>query len=459
MDRTILKPIAFSDTSFYNVSYFLDIKKDILVNFVANHTTLATDSFLDILIETEIVHIDYMNIRCGVKNGIFYLQNTWVNTKQESMLLMYLYLKFNNVKQVKFIVNSFQHKLNKISDIQDSIDYNYSRILSEMESYFDLDKTDSSWIINFDSMAALIKKKFKVEVCLDDADEDNKIIISMLWKKLKVGNEVEGYVKYESIKIYLDVLNYNIIKTQITFSENLQLEATRDESLPFAPHPHIGSKGFICFGNAKEYFNKLLEEKPKHWLEFLIGITTEAISTYNNGGGFNPYISVGNLSNNLKRLNSLWGSTNIIKESKTRISLILEYYRSGYSDVPRNVISQYIEPEPEIENNTNNEQSETDGTSDVIPINTNGYEPPQLFYELNGTYGCWRSFNSGEEFVTNRELNEYFLYYNYDLNGIYYHENSDMFINSRDGSTVIGTQFSEFIQNTGQEYLRRNSNQ
>ena len=98
------------------------------------------------------------------------------------------------------------------------------------------------------------------------------------------------------------------------------------------------------------------------------------------------------------------------------------------------------------------------GTLDMIPINTDGYEPPQLAYSADDGYGYWYLIGTSQV-ASNRELNEYLQYHNYDLYGIYYSENANVFVDSHDGSTVHGIQFNEFIQNTGQEYLRRNSNQ
>jgi len=131
-------------------------------------------------------------------------------------------------------------------------------------------------------------KKYKVSYArIEDTNE-------LTFKKVRIGNENEGWINYKFIKLYLDdslrlkraVLGFN------KFIYDSEWHLLTDTSF----HPHINNRGKACFGNRDEDYS--IYSSNYHY-NFLVELLNETVRSYHPD---NPYVNIVTLAGSLEVL-------------------------------------------------------------------------------------------------------------------------------------------------------------
>lgn len=152
--------------------------------------------------------------------------------------------------------------------------------------------------------SVFIKRKCKIR------ELDDRIIIS--FPKLKLGNDIEGYINYKKIHLEWSKISNEPIRMVAEFAKF----TLASDWCEFCLHPHI-SGNVICYGNRLSDSELYINSGR---IEFFADLIYETVHSYYPE---NPYISVKDLGKQLKRLEMVLKNTKSVKflsdEEKSRI--------------------------------------------------------------------------------------------------------------------------------------------
>ncbi|MFA5772936.1 MAG: hypothetical protein WC974_09425 [Thermoplasmata archaeon] len=149
--------------------------------------------------------------------------------------------------------------------------------------------------LNIFSFKDYLKKLSKLKIPMEVIDIANKRYIKFTFKRVKVGNEIEGYVSYKSIELILDPVSFSLKDSIYTFN-NFSVKSS--EYLPISFHPHISTS--ICFGNMKdEYSNYIVNG----FYDFALALIKESVHNYSSES---PYTNIATIAKTVRACERLW---------------------------------------------------------------------------------------------------------------------------------------------------------
>lgn len=150
-----------------------------------------------------------------------------------------------------------------------------------------------------DKFVKSLKRKYNVLGAIEGRN------IKLTFKKLKVGNDVEGYINYKRLYVYIDKATLHVVRVVFEFPSGFMFDPHWGITNPFVYHPHISSDcSSVCYGNQSDNINTYMYSNN---IEMFIDTLIEVIRGYNPGsGGEGPYQSVTRILQSLGDIENLW---------------------------------------------------------------------------------------------------------------------------------------------------------
>jgi len=170
--------------------------------------------------------------------------------------------------------------LRQIREISDSIQLQHRDLMHLMKKDF---------VYTPFNFAELEKycRKYKIGYELYNIPRKDKAVFGLIFSKVKVGNDIEGYVNYKKI-----VLRFNLnfeLKSSVYYFNNWYFE---NIGITFCVHPHIYD--YICYGNRKSDYEVYVNMRN---YAFLIDLINETVRSY---CADSPFVSVTDLQKKLR---------------------------------------------------------------------------------------------------------------------------------------------------------------
>lgn len=165
-------------------------------------------------------------------------------------------------------------------------------------------------------------KKYKVNY--------NRIenVNELTFKKIRIGNDNEGWINYKFIKLYL---NDNLRIKRAVFGFNKFIYDTEWQYIRgLCFHPHINGMGVACFGNREEDY--VIYSKDFHY-NFLIELLNETVRSYHPDA---PYVNIITLAGSLEILKKK--ITSVISLANDKKNLDISDYLNYSQSMLRNDI-------------------------------------------------------------------------------------------------------------------------
>jgi len=200
-----------------------------------------------------------------------------------------------------FIDNQFELH-NDISDITRYLN-NYDEAIKRK-----MNRSELTIFSTKDIIKSVKKLKLKYELKKNFGGE--KELLRIYFKNVKIGNEIEGYMRYKQIDLYLKPYSLTLVDSVFTFNH---FKLTRSEYTPIPFHPHINSS--FCFGNVSDEFNSYISNG---FYDFALAIIKETVYHYD---AENPYINISKLRRKIDFCEKMWRETESQRDNFQRIDL------------------------------------------------------------------------------------------------------------------------------------------
>lgn len=157
--------------------------------------------------------------------------------------------------------------------------------------------------------------------------------LKLTFNKIRCGNDIEGYVNYKSITVFLPfnkfgTRNLNSNRIIYTFQKFSLDTCDKINGIP-ALHPHIsGGDAEFCFGNRDEDWRIYA---MSYNFPFIIDLIYESLHTYNPSS---PYIHISMLINVIKTLNMVYKDYKKLNPASTPGVLASHIFR-GVNTCPK----------------------------------------------------------------------------------------------------------------------------
>ena len=135
----------------------------------------------------------------------------------------------------------------------------------------------------------------------------------LTFKKVKIGNDVEGYINYQFVKLYFSN-TFQINRAVYGFNKFIY-DTSWGILTNNAFHPHISSSPRICFGNRDSDWTTY---KQVHNYNFLVSLLNETVRGYHSGS---PYVNVTTLATTLEVLKKKIAEITALASDKSNLNI------------------------------------------------------------------------------------------------------------------------------------------
>ena len=246
-------------------------------------------------------------VKYKVLNGKIYYENPYTSTGMMILCSAYI-VKEHQAFQLGLMINKLNAWRDKNEKINNIFKRYKSNLASDLSDYIDTVPYFSPKVFNIKQInKVMAKHKGFAEMSNGD--------IKLTFNKIRSGNDVEGYVNYKFISVFLpinDIGIRNLNSNRIIYGfQKFSFDSNDRVHGIYTLHPHIANNGDFCWGNRSSDWELY---SGTYNFPFMIDLLYESLNTFNPAS---PYLHVNTIINIIKTLTVVYKDYRKLNPAKT----------------------------------------------------------------------------------------------------------------------------------------------
>lgn len=329
-------PLVFQPEEYQEFSIIFDIKIEDAINetlvFLISEFQAEYRTDINIVYSNEnLTSIFYRDAHNNLY--VFDRKRDYYEIKHNVKIMSIVYyLRTNKEQLIPKMIRHIGDYYDMVDRVSDNIQEYQREINSLYRKVYNF-VSSSNILLDTSKIAKLLKSKFRID--FEDISDENNDKYKFTFNNITLTSPVEGSLRYKKIEVVHCVDNStNNISMSICFHfpngfSSGFLSPGIHWGINF--HPHVSTRGTICYGNQREIVKELIRKRPKSWIEFYAAIMYEVLTTYNPDG---PYRSLSGIGSDLRKIEGLWGKFSKYTNAEKQNYIYSILSQGTYSGVP-----------------------------------------------------------------------------------------------------------------------------